>query len=207
MNLKARIAKAIKDSGLKKSEIAERVGVSTAAVSQWASRDTKSLKSEVLVALARATGKSANWLATGAGPEEEPGAARLGKVPVIQFAALPVVASDECTSPATMATAWVLCPMEHGPRTFVYRVADDSMAAASGPKSYPPGCFVYVDPDRKDAQHDKPILARLPGGEVILANYMAQAGRVWLRLLNPAYPPVTGPFEVAGLVIFKGEEP
>ena len=67
--MRERIAKAIRDSGKKKSEIADLVGVSTAAVTQWESRETKTLKAENLMALAKATGRSPQWLATGEGPE------------------------------------------------------------------------------------------------------------------------------------------
>lgn len=56
--MRERIAKAIRESGRRKSEIAELVGVSTAAVTQWESRETKTLKAENLMALARATGRS-----------------------------------------------------------------------------------------------------------------------------------------------------
>jgi phage repressor protein C with HTH and peptisase S24 domain len=69
MNMQQRIEKAIKDSGLRKAELARIVGVSTAAVTQWTSRDTKSLKGDTLMALALATKKNPQWLATGEGPE------------------------------------------------------------------------------------------------------------------------------------------
>ena len=95
---------------------------------------------------------------------------------------------------------------EHGHRTFAYQQIDDTMTAIAGPKSYPVGCLVYVDPDVTEVANDKPALVRLENGEVIMAYCMAQAGRVWLRLLNPAYPPIMEPFTVLGAVIGKWEE-
>lgn len=130
-------------------------------------------------------------------------------VPVIDWPTVVVVTQDDGANPAAMArdTAPPPAMTNYGPRTFAFRVTDDTMTATAGPKSYPVGCLVYVDPDRRDPAHDKPVLARLQSGEIILAVYMAQAGRVWLRLLNNAYPPIAAPFDVVGVVIWKGEEP
>lgn len=215
MDFSDRIRKAVMGSGKKQNELAELVGVTPAAVNNWLNRGAKDLRSDVLFSLARVTGKSARWLATGEGPEEFPmeggehiEARIIGTdVPVIDFASVGVVLTDKTASPAMMASDWIVCPVNHGPRAFAYRVEDDSMTAPGGPKTYPAGCYVYVDPDVTEPRHDRPILAKLQSGEILLANYMAQAGRVWLRLLNQAYPPITESFEVCGVVIGKWEEP
>lgn len=55
---------------LTQQQIATAVGVSAAAVSQWETGDTKTLKSEYIFKVARALGKSAEWLVTGDGPEQ-----------------------------------------------------------------------------------------------------------------------------------------
>jgi SOS-response transcriptional repressor LexA len=107
-----------------------------------------------------------------------------------------------------MAISWTPRPMkEHGHRTFAYQQPDDTMTAVAGPKSYPAGCLVYIDPDVTEVANDKPALVRLENGSVVMAYCMAQAGRVWLRLLNPAYPPIMSTFTVLGAVIGKWEEP
>ena len=193
---------------MKQNELAAALGVTPAAVNNWLNRGAKDLRSDILFKLAEVSKKNALWLATEEGPEDSAETHPLDRgVPVVAFASAAVVCADKTVSPATMAEFWIPCPVLHGKRTFAFRPQDDAMMAITGSKTYPAGCFVYVDPDRRDPAHDKPVLARLASGEIILAMYMTQAGRVWLRLLNPAYPPITDPFEVAGVVIFKGEEP
>lgn len=48
--------------------IAQAAGVSKQAVYEWESGDTKSLKGDNLLAVARVLGVDANWLSTGRGP-------------------------------------------------------------------------------------------------------------------------------------------
>ena len=210
MNMRERIAKAIRDSGKKKSEIADLVGVSTAAVTQWESRETKTLKAENLMALAKATGRSPQWLATGEGPETpsnvEPGPRLRGLVPVISWVA--AGAWDEAADPYAPGDGqdWKACPVSHSGRTYALRVRGDSMTAPHG-KSYPDGCLIFVDPERRVPEHGQPVIAKINGdAEVTFKLFMRDAGRVWLRALNPAYPPITDEFAVLGSVIGKWED-
>lgn len=61
---------AIKESGKSKTEIAEACGVTPSAVTQWTTGLTQSIKPENLAALAKATGTTMEWLATGEGAME-----------------------------------------------------------------------------------------------------------------------------------------
>lgn len=62
-----RIREAVEASGKKKKEIAKECGVSPPSISQWITGETKNIKPDNLFALSRATGYSAEWLATGRG--------------------------------------------------------------------------------------------------------------------------------------------
>lgn len=64
-----RIAEAINECGLSRAELAEKLGVTNATLTQWSKGDTKNLKLENLYNLADATGYSARWLAIGEGPK------------------------------------------------------------------------------------------------------------------------------------------
>ncbi len=66
----ARVALAIEHSGLSKSDMARRCGVSASAVTQWTTGETASIKPENLFALATESGVSARWIATGEGAPE-----------------------------------------------------------------------------------------------------------------------------------------
>jgi len=71
MNRHERIARAIKDSGKSKSEIAKLCDVAPSAVTQWINGESKTLKAESVFALAKATGYRAEWLTFGVGPERD----------------------------------------------------------------------------------------------------------------------------------------
>lgn len=92
MNLNERITCAIahakKERRLTQREIAQQVGVTPSALTQW-KVDVQSLKAENLLKLARVTGVSAEWLASGRG---EMLAADLG--PSVETPMRPVVVVD-----------------------------------------------------------------------------------------------------------------
>ncbi|PRD24685.1 UNVERIFIED_CONTAM: prtR [Trichonephila clavipes] len=69
MNRHERIAKAIRQSGKTKSEIARLCSVAPSAVTQWISGESHSLRAESVFALAKATGFRAEWITFGTGPE------------------------------------------------------------------------------------------------------------------------------------------
>lgn len=64
-----RIREARELAGLSQTEVANRIGVSRAAVSLWESDQTKQLAGLNLQRLASLLGRSAEWLATGQGPD------------------------------------------------------------------------------------------------------------------------------------------
>lgn len=66
-----RIKQARTRAELSHQKLAEKVGVSRAAVAQWESGDTKGLRPDNLVAAADALGVSIRWLATGE-PRDRP---------------------------------------------------------------------------------------------------------------------------------------
>lgn len=68
--LQERIAKLMAETGKTVGDLAEIAGVSSSAVTQWKDGPTKSLKTAPAVKIASATGFSAMWIATGAGPEK-----------------------------------------------------------------------------------------------------------------------------------------
>ena len=65
--IKDRIKVTLATSGIKKSELARRCGVTPGAVTQWLTGDTKSLKGDTLLKIATALNVSPQWLSTGRG--------------------------------------------------------------------------------------------------------------------------------------------
>lgn len=70
MDMSTRITEAREYLGLTKSDLARRLGVSRASVTAWETGGVSNLKHEHLFELARLTGFSARWLATGDGPKK-----------------------------------------------------------------------------------------------------------------------------------------
>ena len=65
--LKDRIKEAMEGAGLKKLQFANKVGVSSGAVTQWITGQTKSLKADTASRMEIATGYRAEWIVTGRG--------------------------------------------------------------------------------------------------------------------------------------------
>ncbi len=67
-----RIKRCRQAAKLTQQELGDKAGTSAAAVAQWETGDTKAIKAEYIFKVARALGKSAEWLVTGEGPESPP---------------------------------------------------------------------------------------------------------------------------------------
>lgn len=211
MDFSERVRKAVLDSGLKQNELSRQIGVTPAAVNNWLNRGAKDLRADVLFALAKASGKNAEWIATETGPEGSliqgvPVRHISADVPIVDFATLADALISEAPYPATMAADWIPCTMVHGQRTLAYRMPDSSMTTLDE-HTIPEGFTVCVDPDQRAPKDGEAILARLATGRYLTARFRSQAGSEWVELPNhPQHLQPTGPFEVVGRVIFSGRE-
>ena len=208
--------------------------VSKAAVGMWESPNPSTRtqpKLHNVMRIARATGVSVEWL-LGEPEAEAPewldesvlslidhfppvqGAARAqpprpsdDQVPLISWVQAGEWAQAIDTFAPGDAEDWIACPARHGRHAYALRVKGDSMTAPYG-KSYPDGCIIFVDPDKVGGvtTGDR-VIAKLQGhDEVTLKVYVEDAGRRFLKALNPSYPPITDPFRILGKVIGKYEE-
>lgn len=104
------------------------------------------------------------------------------------------------------AERWLPHLKNNGEHTYALRVDGDSMTAPYG-KSYPEGCIIFVDPMRQSPSSGERIIAKLEGAnQVTFKTYVEDAGRCWLKPLNPQHPPIMEPFRVLGTVIGKWED-
>lgn len=104
------------------------------------------------------------------------------------------------------AERWLPHLKNNGEHTYALRVDGDSMTAPYG-KSYPEGCIIFVDPMRRSPNSGERIIAKLEGAnQVTFKTYVEDAGRCWLKPLNPQHPPIMDPFRVLGTVIGKWED-
>ena len=106
------------------------------------------------------------------------------------------------------AERWFDCPVNHSSSTFTLRVRGDSMTAPHGnTRTYPEGCFIFVDPEKRQPDNGDRIVACLDDSdEVTFKVYKNEDGRQWLQPLNPMHEPIREKFKVLGTVLGKWED-
>ncbi|WP_122433859.1 LexA family protein [Pseudomonas viridiflava] len=88
------------------------------------------------------------------------------------------------------ADAFIFSPAPISKTGYALRVRGDSMTNPNPGKTYPPGCVIYVDPELKIEDGDR-VIAKLPyTDEVTFKVFTRDAGRFFLKPLNPQYPTI-----------------
>ena len=203
-------------AGITQAELARLCGVKPPSVNGWLSGKSKFLRGENLLQAANALKVNQQWLATGEGPMSnpsshsnlEPGPNLRGKVPLVSWVQAGAWCEAVYTTHVTEAERWMDCPVAHSSQTFALRVRGDSMTAPSGAaRTYPEGCFIFVDPERKNPVNgDRVVACLLDANEVTFKVYKNEDGRQWLQPLNPTHEPIREPFRVLGTVLGKWED-
>jgi SOS-response transcriptional repressor LexA len=206
MALSDRIAEALESSGLTKAELARATGTTGASVTHWLSGKTQHLKAETAMLMEQATGHSAKWLISGTGPKLVSAiqTKRLDRrVPVISNAAAATYAAKGIESDGV--TRYLPVTSDNA-GAYALRVTGDSMVSPHG-KSYPPGCYVVVDPSQLNPRDGDRIVALLKAtNEVTVKVFKSEDGRRWLAPLNPSHLPIRASFDVLGTVVGKWED-
>lgn len=216
MNLAERLTAAMAHSGLTQAELARACGVKPPSVSGWLSGKSKFLRGENLLKAAAALGVNQQWLATGDGKmialqqpsNVEAGPDIKGKVPLVSWVRAGAWCEAFTTLDASEAERWLDCPVNHSPSTFVLRVRGDSMTAATGAgRTYPEGCFIFVDPEQRNPINgDRVIACLLDSNDATFKIFKEEDGRRWLQPINLSHEPIREPFKVMGTVIGKWED-
>ncbi|OPG69331.1 peptidase S24 [Pseudomonas ogarae] len=125
-----------------------------------------------------------------------------GKVPVISW----VQAGAWCEAvnfEPYEVDSWISCPVTISQSGFALRVRGDSMTNPGPGRSYPAGCIIFVDPEIKANTGDR-VIARVPRtNEVTFKVLVEDAGRQFLRPINPQYPiiDITEETHICGKVV------
>lgn len=204
-NLGDRIKKARESSGISQKELSARLHISRSAVSQWESSESKGLKPENLVAVARILGVSVEWLVTGRdlkqsvistreprgdyvtlepGPDLPP----FHRTPVVGLAQLgPDGYYDAIEYPVGFGDGYLDVPTRD-PNAYALKVRGDSMFPAIRD-----GWYVVIEPNRDHHPGDFVMVKTFDGrcmikellhernGEIVLGNVNGNYGRLTLE--------------------------
>lgn len=223
--LSERLAYALKERGKSPAELARATGKTESAVSQWLSGETKSMRSDSLMAACAMLGCNAQWLASGKGDDGFKEADRLSEGLEKHFSAITdrtgeavelsvpllswVRAGDFCEAPSqfSMSDAEEFLPrplFNTSRKTFALLVRGDSMDVPGG---YREGEIVYIDPDVSPTS-GRDVLARTDSGTdggMTLKRYKVDEDGPYLLQLNGNKIIRPANWHVCGVVVFSGQ--
>lgn len=126
---------------------------------------------------------------------------RFGKVPLISW----VQAGAWCESNFELhdGETWLSCPVPISDSGYALKVLGDSMTNPGPGRSYPTGCIIFVDPEAETKTGDR-VIARVPRtNEATFKVLVEDAGRQFLKPINPQYPiiDITEETHICGKVV------
>lgn len=126
---------------------------------------------------------------------------RFGKVPLISW----VQAGAWCEANFEQhdGETWLSCPVPISGNGYALKVLGDSMTNPGPGRSYPTGCIIFVDPEAETKTGDR-VIARVPRtNEATFKVLVEDAGRQFLRPINPQYPiiDITEETHICGKVV------
>lgn len=223
----ARLHEALDDAGVRTRgrgvdihKHLKSVGVdkSPQAVSKWLNGDAIA-EADSMVALCSWLNVRREWLEYGVQPKEQTGESnvhrfitghesnvrevtqRFGKVPLISW----VQAGAWCEANFELhdGETWLSCPVAISDSGYALKVLGDSMTNPGPGRSYPTGCIIFVDPEAETKTGDR-VIARVPRtNEATFKVLVEDAGRQFLKPINPQYPiiDITEETHICGKVV------
>lgn len=206
-----RVRQARKHAKLSQEKLAGLVGIAQGTLSEL---EKHYASSSYTVQIAEACGVSSRWLATGEGdmletktngiPQVEDGAiaayrlqnvtnaAPRRTVPLISWVNAGAFAEVEDMYEPGQADEWIEAyDSQPSQNAFALRVEGDSMTSPHpGELSFPQGTILVVDPNRAASAGDFVIAKDVKTGSATFKRLVHDAGRWYLRPLNPAYPTI-----------------
>lgn len=181
----------------KNADLARFVGCSRATVTDWRNGKTKKIDGDNAYKVAEFFNVSPEWLQTGKGQKTkqklyvntESGPTILGKIPLISWDYVGEWGNTVNDYEEINILEWLPCPANYGPNSYALRIKGDSMMSSfPGAKSYAEGGIIFVDPD-KPVSNGCRVVAKLPdSNDATFKEYREDAGRRFLKPLNPQYP-------------------
>jgi len=177
----------------------------TQAISKWLNGEAMA-EADSMAALCSWLNVRREWLEYGVLPKEQVGelntrhdpiseegnvseiAQHFGKVPLISWVKAGAWCEVVTNVDLNDLDLWISCPVAISKSGYALKVIGDSMTNPGPGRSYPSGCIIFVDPEVQAKTGDR-VIARVPRtNEVTFKILAADAGRQFLRPINPQYP-------------------
>lgn len=210
MEFADRLKSRMRELELSAVELAAQVGVSKGAITHW-TNGTNQANGKRLLRLAEVLRCDASWLASGqgsAGAKPEAGNIHVAPPPArsISYPVISLVSAGEWMEaiesyPVGMAAEYITTDYQGSGMCFWAKVTGDSMTSNYG-QSFPDGCYVLVDTGLSAAPGLLVVAKRVQDDEATFKKLVADAGRQYLRPLNPAFEmlPIDEETRIIGVV-------
>ncbi len=170
----------------------------TQAISKWLNAESIA-EPDSMVALSDWLGVRREWLEYGTGEKDKandvfqpgnitPVSETMGKVPLISWVQAGAWCDATINVDAYAAERWLSCPVPISRNGYALRVRGDSMTNPAQGRSYPEGCIIFVDPDVEAITGDRVIARISRTNEATFKVLVEDAGRYFLKPINPQYP-------------------
>lgn len=157
---------------------------SRVAISKWLSGESLP-EVKRLGEISLLIGRSVQWMLTGHDEEPEWIPGTTGIVPIISWDDVPGFCNEEIEFDDSEIICHIPSPVPVGKRAFGVRVKGDSMVSRDGGRSYPEGTVLIVDQDVAPSVGKKVVA--IVGGETTFKDLVSDAGKWYLKPLNPQY--------------------
>lgn len=191
-----RVSSRREELGISVQAVAAAAGVSVQSVYLWQRGEVVNLKAANLLAVAELLKVRPKWLQTGKGLKELSNTATgpeiKGRVPIISWVQAGTFSSVVDNFQPGDADEWAETTVPIHQHTYALRVRGDSMTNPNGEPTFPDGQVIVVEPDAIDSPEKlvgSLVIVRRDGDEeATFKKLVRDAGRLYLRPLNPQYP-------------------
>lgn len=188
-----------------KGDIASAAGVSASAVSQWFKGDTKSLKADNILTLAKFLRVNVEWLKDGVGPMEgdanvRPAEIGMRRIPLISSVQAGLMSEVVTPLPTGIAFEYLLTDLDLSEHAFALEIEGRSMEP-----DFKEGDRIIVDPALEPVPGDF-VVAKNGEEEATFKKYRPKGpganGNMVFELvpLNPDYPTINSEREPARVI-------
>ncbi|MEP3351322.1 MAG: S24 family peptidase [Marinomonas sp.] len=209
MTLSDRVKQKRIELGLTQTQLANLVGISQQSLQKI--EDGKTQNPRKIVALSKALECEPEWLESGQYTELKESipyykSERSKPLQPNQIQARPIITHDQAANWPKLnidveQTKWMHTEYSESDKSFWLKVVGDHMTSPSG-LSVPEGYFIFIETSLSPQNGDLVIAKMLQNNEITFKKFVIDAGRVYLKPLNPLYHAIeaTKDIQVIGVV-------